>query len=177
MLRVAFYIGDHKSDAGWRGRFGVWVIRLAQRGSKFVDATHCEIILERCNSGESVIASATMIPENPRTGGNGVRTKQVKLKKGHWRIYEVPGDVASAKALFEREDGKPYDLFGAIASAVNLWAASKFGWFCSRIGAEAIGLPDGAQFTPSELEAVCHYLGPETTNEFFNEEPDELLST
>ena len=170
MLHIAFYTGDHKADAGWRARFGVAIIRLAQRGAKFADATHCEIILGRSETGESIIGSATMIPENKVTGRNGVRIKSVTLAAEHWRVYLIPySDRKRALAFFQKEDGKPYDLFGAIASAVNIFIAKADSWFCSKICAEALGLVDGGQFTPAELEAVCASVGTDVTEFYFKE--------
>lgn len=169
---IAFYIGDHAGD-GLAARLGVAVIRWAQKGAEFADATHCEQILAINGDGTVDIGSATLRREHPTTGANGVRVKRrVALNPTHWRVYwcEQHGalfDPDTARGLLERQDGKRYDLRGAVASAVLRIRQQVNRWFCSEIVLACAGFKDAWQFTPARAEAVVASHGTDITTEFF----------
>lgn len=169
---IAFYIGDHAGD-GLAARLGVAIIRWAQKGAEFADATHCEQILAVNSDGTVDIGSATLRREHPVTGGNGVRMKHnVALNPAHWRVYwcEQHGalfDPATAHGLLNRQDGKRYDLWGAVASAVLRIRQEANRWFCSEIVLACAGFKDTWQFTPARAEAVIASHGQDVTADFF----------
>jgi hypothetical protein len=171
---IACYIGDHDGD-GLAAKAGVWVIRWAQRGAMFADTTHLEQVLALHADGTVDIGSATLRREHPVTGGNGVRIKQrVRLTRGHWRIYFCKHqgplfDPARPAQVLAAEDGKRYDLSGAVASAVLRIRQAVGRWFCSEIVMHIAGFLDAWIFTPARAEAVIASYGVDVTEQFFNE--------
>ena len=171
---IAFYTGDHAGD-GWAARLGVAIIRWSQKGGRFADATHCEQIMAIHPDGTVDIGSATLRREHPVTGQNGVRMKQrVRLNHAHWRVYWCPeqGPLFApwrAGDVLRRQDGKRYDLLGAIGSAVLRVGHTVARWFCSEIVAAMAGLLDAWQYTPARLEAVIASYGTDVTAAFFAE--------
>jgi hypothetical protein len=169
---IAFYIGDHAGD-GLAARLGVAIIRWAQKGAMFADTTHCEQIVGLNADGSADIGSATLRREHPVTGKNGVRVKKsVHLNPAHWRVYwcERQGalfDPALARDLLARQDGKRYDLLGAVASAVLRVSHAVSRWFCTEIVMACAGFLDTWQFTPARAEAVIAAYGRDITAEFF----------
>jgi hypothetical protein len=171
---IIFYTGDHAGD-GWAARLGVGIIRWAQKGAQFADATHCEHILAIHPDGSVDIGSATLRREHPVTGGNGVRVKRgVVLNPDHWRVYWCPRqgglfDPALPGEVLARQDGKGYDLLGAVASAVLRLRHSINRWFCSEIVMTCAGFLDGWMFTPARAEAVIASYGINITAAFFKQ--------
>jgi hypothetical protein len=169
---IAFYTGNHAGD-GLAARMGVALIRWAQKGAMFADATHCEQITAINPDGSVDIGSATLRREHPTTGHNGVRVKRgVRLNPAHWRVYwcERQGDLfdpALSRDLLARQDGKRYDLLGAVASAVLRVQHSAARWFCTEIVMACAGFLDTWQFTPARGEAVIAAYGHDVTSEFF----------
>lgn len=169
---IAFYFGDHAGD-GLAAQLGVGIIRWAQKGAQFADTSHCEQILARYPDGSVDIGSATLRNEHPDTGKNGVRVKRrVMLNPAHWRVYWCPQqgklfDPAMARAVLARQDGKRYDLAGAVASAVLRVAHAVARWFCSEIVMACAGFLDTWQFTPARAEAVVASYGDDITDTFF----------
>lgn len=170
---IAFYIGDHAGD-GLAARLGVAIIRWTQKGAAFADATHCEQIVALHPDGTVDIGSATLRREHPSTGKNGVRVKKgVRLNPAHWRVYWCPQrgeglfDPDAARGLLERQDGKRYDLWGAVASAVLRVRQEANRWFCSEIVLACAGYLDAWQFTPARAEAVIASQGHDITADFF----------
>lgn len=169
---IAFYISDHAGD-GLAAKAGVAIIRWAQQGARFADATHCEQILALHEDGTVDIGSATLRREHPVTGHNGVRTKRVALKPGHWRIYfcRQQGPLfnpAPDPDPIKTEDGKRYDLRGAMASAVLRIRQAVNRWFCSEFVMFRAGFIDCWLFTPARAEAVIAAYGVDVTDIFFN---------
>lgn len=176
---IAFYTGDHAGD-GLAARLGVAIIRWAQKGAAFADASHCEQILAIHGDGTVDIGSATLRREHPVTGKNGVRVKRhVALNPAHWRVYWCPQsgamfDPDTAHGVLARQDGKRYDLWGAVASAVLRVRQQANRWFCSEIVLACVGLQDAWQFTPARAEAVVASYGQDITTEFFKARTAEL---
>lgn len=170
---IAFYTGDHAGD-GLAARLGVAIIRWAQKGAQFADTSHCEQILARHPDGSVDIGSATLRREHPVTGNNGVRVKRrVMLNAAHWRVYWCSQqgklfDPDMARAVLDRQDGKRYDLVGAVASAVLRLRHAVARWFCSEIVMACAGFIDGWLFTPARAEAVVASYGEDITNVFFS---------
>lgn len=169
----AFYTGNHAGD-GLAARLGVAIIRWAQKGTRFADATHCEQILQLHDDGTVTIASATLRRENASTGGNGVRTKRVALNPAHWRVYWCPRtadgalfDAERGRGVLQQQMGKPYDLIGAVASAVLRLNHQADAWFCTEICGAMAGLIDAWQYTPARYEALIASIGTDVTAEFF----------
>lgn len=173
----ACYIGDHAGD-GIAARLGVAIIRWAQKGARFADTTHCEQILELNADGTVWIASATLRRENAATGGNGVRIKRVALNPAHWRVYWCPQtadgalfDAERGRELLHQQMGKPYDLIGAVASAVLRLEHRVDAWFCTEICGAMSGLIDAWQYTPARYEALLASIGTDVTAEIFRTRP------
>jgi hypothetical protein len=169
---IAFYTGDHAGD-GLGARLGVAIIRWAQSGARFADATHCEQIVALHDDGTVDIGSATLRREHPVTGHNGVRVKKrVRLNPAHWRVYWCPENgplfsPALARDVLARQNGKRYDLVGAVASAVLRVRHSVARWFCSEIVMACAGFLDTWLFTPARAEAVIASYGQDITTTFF----------
>lgn len=169
---IAFYTGDHAGD-GLGARLGVALIRWAQKGAAFADATHCEQVIGLNPDGSVDIGSATLRREHPVTGHNGVRVKRgVHLNAAHWRVYWCPQtgalfDPQTARDILDRQDGKRYDLRGAVASAVLRVRQSANRWFCSEIVMACAGFLDTWLFTPARAEAVIAAHGRDITDDFF----------
>lgn len=169
---IAFYTGNHAGD-GMAARLGVEIIRWAQKGAIFEDTTHCEQILALHDDGTVDIGSSTLRREHQTTGQNGVRVKRgVVLNRSHWRVYwcaETGGLFSRVKAqrILESQDGKRYDLWGAVASAVLRVRQGANRWFCSEIVLACAGFVDTWQFTPARAEAVIAAYGQDITTEFF----------
>ena len=170
---IIFYTGDHVGD-GLAARLGVAIIRWAQKGALFEDTAHCEQVLAVHADGTVDIGSATLRREHPTTGWDGVRVKRhVRLNPNHWRVYRCDQtgrlfDPETARQVLQRQDGKGYDLFGAVASAVIRVAQSDIRWFCSEIVMACAGFVDAWQFTPARAEAVIASYGRNITTEFFD---------
>lgn len=171
---IAFYTGDHAGD-GLAARAGVAIIRWAQKGARFAETSHCEHIVAVHADGTVDIGSATLRKEHPTTGQNGVRIKRgVRLNPEHWRVYWCPKqgalfDPQLALDVLQRQDGKRYDLLGAVASAVLRVGHAVARWFCSEIVMTCAGFIDGWQFTPARAEAVIASYGTDITAAFFAE--------
>lgn len=169
---IAFYTGDHAGD-GLAAQLGVGIIRWAQKGAQFADASHCEHIVAIHPNGSVDIGSATLRREHPVTGQNGVRVKRgVVLNPAHWRVYWCPQqgalfDPAMVGEVLARQDGKRYDLMGAVASAVLRVSHAVARWFCSEIVMTIAGFLDAWQFTPARAEAVIASYGRNITTAFF----------
>ncbi|MBW8469871.1 MAG: hypothetical protein K0M67_16520 [Thiobacillus sp.] len=169
---IAFYTGDHAGD-GLAAQLGVGIIRWAQKGAQFADTSHCEQILAIHPNGSVDIGSATLRREHPVTGQNGVRVKRgVVLNPAHWRVYWCPQseglfDPTAAGELLARQDGKRYDLMGAVASAVLRVRQESARWFCSEIVLACAGFIDTWQFTPARAEAVIASYSRNITQAFF----------
>ena len=156
-MKVALFIGDHKSDT-WPVRAGWWITRKVQKGP-YAKVTHCEAIHAEHADGSVTIASASL-----RDGG--VRVKRVRLNPAHWQIVNVPfWDVARSMDFLAETNRMPYDLRGAIATAF-LGSEDRTRWFCN----EWVGKPflrASANFGPHQFAAVALSLGRDVTQEFF----------
>ncbi|MCY1550860.1 hypothetical protein D9M68_871450 [compost metagenome] len=69
--------------------------------------------------------------------------------------------------VLARQDGKRYDLMGAVASAVLRVSHAVARWFCSEIVMTIAGFLDAWQFTPARAEAVIASYGRNITTAFF----------
>lgn len=146
-MKTLHYIGTHHADtlsvrAGWA------LTRAAQRGT-YAQVTHCEAVHAMHSDGTADIASSSL-----REGGVRLKTG-VRLQPGNWLLIDVPGwHLAHSQSLLERTAGSPYDLRGAVSSALILFGESRTRWFCNEwVGAP--WLPDSYIFGPAQFAALC----------------------
>lgn len=83
----------------------------------------------------------------------GVRRKLINFSD-HWDKIEL--EVSSEHKLdmlilFQEENGKKYDWFGAIKTAIRFVPEHEDKFFCSEIVAQALGLPKPRNWTPEDL--------------------------
>lgn len=163
-MKVALYVGDH-AKASLMVRLGHWLTLATQKGSR---VTHGEAIVCEHQDGTVDIASATLRKET-QSGEKGVRIKKgVSLKRGSWRIIDVPWfDAAESLKWFVANQGAGYDSRGAFASVLPIWWSSKGKFFCYQAICESVGLGCGAGFTGPVFEAVLLRFGQDVTEEFF----------
>jgi hypothetical protein len=157
-MLTAHYIGSHKGDtlsvrAGWA------FTRLVQRG-QYKRCTHSEAIHEVHSNGEVTIASSSV-----RDGG--VRVKRTRLTHGNWLIIDTPEwDVQRSKDLLAQTHGCPYDMLGAVSTALLIGQRGDK-WFCN----EWVGHPfvqSSYIFGPAQFAAIAASLGRDVTEQFFN---------
>jgi len=151
---IGFYTGNHSADtilvrAGW------WLTRLVQRGP-YRACTHVEAVHGyNPETKEFTIASASI-----RDGG--IRVKKTVLTPGNWLLVDVPiFDIVQSSEWFNANAGRPYSLWGAVASAIPFLPYR--GLFCSRAVAESVGLLGAADMTPQELAEICLSVGNDVT--------------
>lgn len=138
---VAFYRG--------KGRMMDKVIRFASRAP----FSHVELIRqdERPRDGDIV----TCLSSSGRD--NGVRIKEIELKPGKWKIYEVPWAHPSTWDRAEVHLGKPYELWMMVWSQLFKFNRNnREKWFCSELIAHALGLSMPHAKSPGDLLRAVH---------------------
>jgi hypothetical protein len=158
-MLTAHYIGTHRNDT-LSVRTGWAVTRLVQRGA-YKRCTHSEAIHELHADGSVTIASSSA-----RDGG--VRPKRTRLTAGNWLILDVPAwDVQRSIALLAQTEGAPYDMLGAISTALLIGQRGDR-WFCNEWVAHPF-LRSSYIFGPAQFAAVCASQGQDITEQFFKE--------
>ena len=142
MIRVAFRYGDT--------RFFARAVCLLQGG----DSAHCEVVARSVADVHECISASFL--------DKGVRMKPMPLPPDKWRVYELPGDPATARAWLALHDGQPYDLLGLAGFVVRRVRGRSKAWFCSEAAADMLGLRDPHRYDLALLESVCARLGTRT---------------
>ena len=160
-MKIACYIGNHAKD-GLSIRLGWAITRLVQRG-RWAQVTHMEAIHAEHADGSVDIASASL-----REGGVRVK-RQVHLAPGNWQIIDVPAwPLERSQELLQLTLGHPYDVRGAIASALPLFKPSPTRWFCNEWVAAPF-IEESWQFGPASTVALAITAGGFDVTEPFNQ--------
>lgn len=156
-MKIAHYIGTHAKD-GLSSRLGWACTRSVQRG-EYKKVTHVEAILAEHSDGSLTIASSSL-----RDGG--VRAKYARLTPGSWIIADVPEwSVEKSWQWLWKTEGKPYDLFGALATVFPT-KQNRSQYFCTEwVAAPFLHSPQ--IFGPAQLAAITFSIGKDVTEEFF----------
>lgn len=138
---VAFYRG--------KGRVMDWVIRKASRAPY----SHVELIRQETRPRDGEIV--TCVSASARDGG--VRIKDIELKPGKWKVYEVPWAHPASWDRAEVHLGKPYELWMMVWSQlIKFNRTNRDKWFCSELVAHALGLAMPHAKSPSDLLRAVH---------------------
>ncbi|WOI43793.1 hypothetical protein [Acidovorax sp. BLS4] len=135
-MRIAFYKATRPGTQGIYSR----LVKSVDRGIY----SHCEIIFSDGLSG-----SASYID-------GGVRLKRIDYDPDHWDFIELPDMLeAAARALFEKELGKGYDLLGNLRFVAWMVRESQKDWYCNEICGAAIGQTEPWRHGPNGFYGYC----------------------
>lgn len=136
MIQIAFYKGTKPGFAGLFNR----LVRWWTRGPY----SHCEIIFNTSNDGQSHCASASNIDK-------GVRFKTMALAPEKWDFLSVDLDPRVVAKWFVDHDGAKYDVRGLFGFVWRRSEDDRGKYFCSEACAEALGLEEAWRFDPNTL--------------------------
>lgn len=133
-MQVAFYKGTQSGLQGLVNRVVRW-----WTGGPF---SHCELVFS-----DAICASSSLMDK-------GVRFKQIDVSTDDWQLIDVGGDESAARAWFEANVGKPYDLSGDFGFVWRPLRSSRSRFFCSEAVAYSLGFPEAYRFDPNTLSCI-----------------------
>ena len=162
-MLVLGYIGEGAHDS-LIVKLARAVTRWVQKGSVYSNVTHVESLLAGTCSNARIGSSSLR--------DKGVRVKNnVELNKNHWIVLDVPLFSAEhAETWHTINNGKVYDLAGAISTILWLLKQEPEEFICVEAVAIPQGIIDSHQMTTAEFMALCHSLPGSrvVTKEFFS---------
>lgn len=134
-LRLALYKGTRPGIKGIYNRLVRWWTRSPY--------SHCELVFS-----DGIAASSSL-------EDGGVRFKMIAFDAARWDFIDLPAGLESgARAWFEQQAGKQYDLMGNLQFILACIPGSENKWFCSEAVAAALGIPDPWRFDPATLASA-----------------------
>lgn len=106
--------------------------------------SHCEI---------AVVYTATQYKSySASSRDKGVRCKTMELPSDKWDLISLSEHVIlDTIDLYEETQGEKYDYLGVLRFIFPFLKPSPTRWFCSEWCAQALGLENPAQYSPSRL--------------------------
>lgn len=147
-LIAAFY---KSTRPGLQGLYNI-VVRAVTQGKY----SHCELIFS-----DGLAASASFLD-------GGVRFKRIDFDPEHWDFIELPAHLESvARAWFELNEGKGYDILGNIRFLFFPVPEQRDKYMCSESIGSSVGLIEAWRFEPNALSSTCTLIAalPESTAE------------
>lgn len=135
-MRAAFYKGTHPGLPG--------VYNRAVRAWCAGPYSHCELVF-----GDGWSASASWMD-------GGVRFKRIDFDQANWDFVELPDYLEdSARAWFEANENKPYDLLGNFGFLWRPIRGNAGAYFCDEAVLAALGVAEPWRFDPCAAYQVA----------------------